>query len=68
MAHVPLWVAPNMVTLVGLLVNAACTAVLVMARHPEPPAWTCAVAAAGLFVYQTLDAIDGKQVCGAAFG
>lgn len=27
----------------------------------EPPRWACALCALGLFVYQTLDAIDGKQ-------
>lgn len=27
----------------------------------EAPRWACALAALGLFVYQSLDAIDGKQ-------
>ena len=48
-----------MVTLIGLLINAACTAVLIF-FGPGP--WPCLLAAIGLFAYQTLDAIDGKQV------
>lgn len=27
----------------------------------EPPRWACALCAFGLFVYQSLDSIDGKQ-------
>ena len=27
----------------------------------EPPRWACALCALGLFIYQSLDAIDGKQ-------
>jgi phosphatidylglycerophosphate synthase len=27
----------------------------------EPPRWTCGLCALGLFIYQSLDAIDGKQ-------
>lgn len=30
------------------------------AKH-EPPRWACALCAVGLFIYQSLDAIDGKQ-------
>lgn len=28
---------------------------------PKPPRWACFLCAVGLFVYQSLDAIDGKQ-------
>lgn len=27
----------------------------------DPPRWACALCALGVFVYQSLDAIDGKQ-------
>jgi hypothetical protein len=60
----PLWLAPNLVTLLGLCFMIA-SAALVVARDPGltaplPPgvAVFCGVS---LFCYQTLDAIDGKQ-------
>lgn len=61
---VPLWIAPNLITMVGLGINIVTTLVLV-AYCPTateiPPWWTTALCALGLFIYQTLDAIDGKQ-------
>jgi len=61
---VPLWIAPNLITMVGLIINII-TAMIVVAYCPTaseiPPWWTTALCAVGLFVYQTLDAIDGKQ-------
>ncbi|XP_037825273.1 cholinephosphotransferase 1 isoform X2 [Lucilia sericata] len=60
----PLWLAPNLITIVGLVVNIVTTLILV-AYSPEgtsaPPRWTCLLCAFGLFVYQSLDSIDGKQ-------
>ena len=60
----PLWLAPNLVTLLGLACMVA-SAGLVVAVDPSltaplPPG-VAAFCAASLFVYQTLDAIDGKQ-------
>ncbi|CAI2353378.1 unnamed protein product [Caenorhabditis sp. 36 PRJEB53466] len=60
----PLWVAPNLLTLIGLIVNL--TTVLVLSFYcptatETAPAWAYFLAAFGLFVYQTLDATDGKQ-------
>ncbi|XP_071056749.1 choline/ethanolaminephosphotransferase 1 isoform X4 [Onthophagus taurus] len=63
-SKVPLWLAPNLITIVGLLVNVVTTLILIWYSpdaKQEPPAWTCALCALGLFVYQSLDAIDGKQ-------
>ncbi|XP_043508053.1 cholinephosphotransferase 1 isoform X8 [Frieseomelitta varia] len=63
-SRVPLWLAPNLITIVGLIVNIATTLVLVYYSpdaKTEPPRWTCFLAALGLFIYQSLDAIDGKQ-------
>ncbi|XP_075164924.1 choline/ethanolaminephosphotransferase 1 bbc isoform X1 [Haematobia irritans] len=60
----PLWLAPNLITIVGLAVNILTTLILV-AHAPEgtapPPRWTCLLCALGLFIYQSLDSIDGKQ-------
>ncbi|XP_041972971.1 cholinephosphotransferase 1 isoform X2 [Aricia agestis] len=60
----PLWLAPNLITILGLIVNIVTTLILVWyspdARQ-EPPRWACALCALGVFVYQSLDAIDGKQ-------
>ncbi|XP_026326985.1 cholinephosphotransferase 1 isoform X5 [Hyposmocoma kahamanoa] len=60
----PLWLAPNLITILGLIVNIVTTLILVWyspdARQ-DPPRWTCALCALGVFIYQSLDAIDGKQ-------
>ncbi|XP_054737524.1 cholinephosphotransferase 1 isoform X3 [Anastrepha obliqua] len=60
----PLWLAPNLITIIGLIVNIATTLILVSyspdAKSP-PPGWASLLCAFGLFVYQSLDSIDGKQ-------
>lgn len=61
----PLWVAPNLITIVGLIVNII-TSVAVVAYSPmadshDVPPHIFILCAIGLFIYQTLDAIDGKQ-------
>ncbi|XP_015597905.1 choline/ethanolaminephosphotransferase 1 isoform X12 [Cephus cinctus] len=63
-SKVPLWLAPNLITVIGLFVNIATTLVLVYYSpdaKAEAPRWACFLCALGLFVYQSLDAIDGKQ-------
>lgn len=60
----PLWIAPNLLTLVGVIVNIVTTLILVgfdPGAHGEGPRWTYLLVALGLFFYQALDAIDGKQ-------
>lgn len=61
---VPLWLAPNLITIVGLLINILTTLILVC-YSPDAkswiPQWACILCAVGLFIYQSLDAIDGKQ-------
>ncbi|NXK96867.1 CEPT1 ethanolaminephosphotransferase, partial [Formicarius rufipectus] len=61
---VPAWIAPNLITVVGLLVNVGTTLLLVgycpTATEQAPP-WAYIACACGLFIYQSLDAIDGKQ-------
>lgn len=63
-AKVPMWLAPNLVTIVGLVINIITTLILIYYSpngREEPPRWASALCAAGLFIYQSLDAIDGKQ-------
>ncbi|CAG9835253.1 unnamed protein product [Diabrotica balteata] len=61
---VPIWLAPNLITVLGLCVNIF-TSLLLIWYSPdakaEAPRWVCALCALGLFIYQSLDAIDGKQ-------
>ncbi|KAF2361505.1 CDP-alcohol phosphatidyltransferase [Trinorchestia longiramus] len=60
----PLNIAPNLITVIGLLVNVL-TSLLLVYFSPyadqEVPRWACFLCCLGLFVYQSLDAIDGKQ-------
>ncbi|KFD69174.1 hypothetical protein M514_02950 [Trichuris suis] len=62
--HCPLWVAPNALTISGLLLNIASTVILVC-YSPDgmmiAPQWAYLLCALTLFIYQTLDATDGKQ-------
>lgn len=63
-SKVPLWLAPNLITILGLIVNIVTTLILVYYSPDariEAPRWACFLCAFGLFVYQSLDAIDGKQ-------
>ena len=62
----PLWLAPNAITLVGTL---AMVSTLVVAESTAAPSgdgmglppWSHAFIAAALLFYQTADAVDGKQ-------
>nr|CAD7195235.1 unnamed protein product [Timema douglasi] len=63
-SKVPPWLAPNLITVVGLIINIVTTLILVWFSpdaRGEAPRWACLICALGLFVYQSLDAIDGKQ-------
>ncbi|XP_041783044.1 cholinephosphotransferase 1 isoform X2 [Anopheles merus] len=63
-SKVPLWLAPNLITIVGLAINIATTLILISyspTGREEPPRWSSALCGIGLFIYQSLDAIDGKQ-------
>ncbi|ORX62538.1 hypothetical protein DM01DRAFT_1360695 [Hesseltinella vesiculosa] len=59
----PLWVAPNLITLLGLLfIVANVFTLFYYAPDLGPcPNWVYYTFGAGLFIYQSLDAIDGKQ-------
>ncbi|GAU88258.1 hypothetical protein RvY_00996 [Ramazzottius varieornatus] len=60
----PQFIHPNSLTVSGLAVNAVTTLLLVWyspdALTPAP-VWTYLVCALGIFIYQTLDAMDGKH-------
>ncbi|XP_041050638.1 choline/ethanolaminephosphotransferase 1-like isoform X1 [Carcharodon carcharias] len=62
--RLPLWIAPNVITITGLVLN-VCTTLILMVYCPtateQAPLWAYLACALGLFIYQTLDAIDGKQ-------
>lgn len=61
----PLWMAPNLVTFIGLV--GTCIASLLVTNYSpgldgeDVPRWCSLLFAVALFLYQTLDAIDGKQ-------
>ncbi|XP_018572657.1 choline/ethanolaminephosphotransferase 1 isoform X2 [Anoplophora glabripennis] len=63
-SKVPIWLAPNLITILGLVINII-TALILVWYSPdaklEAPRWACALCGLGLFIYQSLDAIDGKQ-------
>ncbi|KAK7083525.1 Choline/ethanolaminephosphotransferase 1, partial [Halocaridina rubra] len=60
----PMTLAPNLITISGLILNVV-TSLLLIYYSPdakqEVPRWACFLCALGLFIYQSLDAIDGKQ-------
>ncbi|XP_065647239.1 cholinephosphotransferase 1 isoform X2 [Hydra vulgaris] len=64
-SKMPLWVAPNLITLTGLFINCVTSALVIgnslQANSNEVPSKYFFAAGIGLFIYQTLDAIDGKQ-------
>ncbi|KAK3942113.1 CDP-alcohol phosphatidyltransferase [Diplogelasinospora grovesii] len=60
----PLWLAPNMVTLIGfifILANVGLLVIFMPDLVGPGPAWLYYSFAFGLFMYQTMDNIDGKQ-------
>ncbi|KAI0384117.1 CDP-alcohol phosphatidyltransferase [Hypomontagnella monticulosa] len=60
----PLWLAPNMVTLIGfffILANIALLVIFMPDLVGPGPSWLYFSFAFGLFMYQTMDNIDGKQ-------
>ncbi|GFY70700.1 hypothetical protein TNIN_274251 [Trichonephila inaurata madagascariensis] len=60
----PLWLAPNLMTITGLIINIVTSLILVFYSPDatqEAPRWAFVFCAVGIFIYQTLDACDGKQ-------
>ena len=61
---IPNFVAPSVITCLGLAVNVLCCMNLLCFAfdlRSECPSWTFVLCAIGVFAYQTLDALDGKQ-------
>lgn len=62
--YIPESIAPCVLTCSGLAINIACCLILVHFSpdaRTEAPWWAFLLCAIGLFLYQTLDAMDGKQ-------
>jgi hypothetical protein len=61
---VPLWMAPNLLTIMSLLCGIACY-FLFQFHSPDfnlhPPAWVFFTTSALMFLYLILDGLDGKQ-------
>merc|ERR1711894_2752 len=61
---VPIWVAPNLITITGLVISMVAALLLIYhcpSAREEVSGWIPLALAITMFVYQTLDAIDGKQ-------
>jgi hypothetical protein len=62
---VPTWMAPNMITFLGLIFSLASFFLTLFFNYGlgmNGPRWLPLVVAINLFIYQTLDNMDGKQV------
>ncbi|KAK5307754.1 hypothetical protein LTR99_000726 [Exophiala xenobiotica] len=60
----PMWLAPNMVTLLGffcVLINVVFIQIYIPDLVGPGPTWVYYSFAAGLWIYSTMDNIDGKQ-------
>jgi ethanolaminephosphotransferase len=60
----PLWMAPNLITLIGLgfvVANAFLAAYLVPDLESQTYTWVYYSFAAGIWLYSTFDNVDGKQ-------
>ncbi|NXW71572.1 CEPT1 ethanolaminephosphotransferase, partial [Hirundo rustica] len=60
----PAWIAPSLITITRLLINILTTLLLVFycpTVTGQVLSWTFIACACGFFIYQFLDAIDGKQ-------
>jgi phosphatidylglycerophosphate synthase len=57
---VPIWMAPNLITTLAFVL-ALVGQVPLLAYGPDRPDWAVLLFAVCLFLYQTLDNIDGKQ-------
>ena len=60
----PMWLAPNLVTFIGwliLLSSSLTFFIYSLSFKATIPSWCFFYSAISIFIYQTLDAIDGKQ-------
>ena len=59
-----MWLAPNLVTLLGffcILINIIFVVLFVPDLVGPAPPWLCYSFAAGVWMYSTMDNVDGKQ-------
>ena len=62
--QMPLWLAPNLITFIGFVINLVFGIILIIYNPDllsDAPGWPFFLFAVGLFIYTSLDAIDGKQ-------
>eukprot|EP01132_Coremiostelium_polycephalum_P000550 gene550-694_t len=62
--YLPMWLAPNLITLIGfifILASYITTSLYIPTISGEAPSWVYLFNALCIFVYQTMDALDGKQ-------
>ncbi|GBM21201.1 Choline/ethanolaminephosphotransferase 1 [Araneus ventricosus] len=62
--YVPMRIAPCVLTCLGLAINLGCCLTFLYYSpdaRSEAPSWVYVLCAVGVFLYQTLDALDGKQ-------
>ncbi|VDM17510.1 unnamed protein product [Hydatigera taeniaeformis] len=62
--YIPKCIAPNTLTLTGLIINSVSVLILLYYSpdlKSEVPPWSLVLAALCVFIYQTLDALDGKH-------
>ncbi|EJW86509.1 CDP-alcohol phosphatidyltransferase [Wuchereria bancrofti] len=60
----PMWISPNVITISGFFINLVTVLILACFSYDAKVAassWAYFQAALGVFLYQTLDATDGKQ-------
>lgn len=60
----PIWMAPNLITLLGflcVLFNVMLVAIYIPNLFTEAPRWVYFSFAGGIWLYSTLDNVDGKQ-------
>jgi len=63
---VPKWIMPCSITFFGLALNIVCCSILLhysLDAKSEVPFWAFYLCALSIFIYQTFDALDGKQSC-----
>ena len=60
----PMWLAPNLITFIGVIINISAGVLLIIYNpdlYSDAPRWPFAIFGIALFIYMSLDAIDGKQ-------
>ncbi len=64
LCFIPRWMAPNLVTLLGLVLATVAFALATyynLILQESFPSWACVASAVLLWLYSTMDNIDGKQ-------